>query len=329
LRILELMKMNVENVKRIGVIGAGIMGHGIAQVFAQAGYHVSLMARRRETLDKALSRIKSNIDLFVEHDLVREDAADIVLSRIETTTSLKEAVSEVDFVVEAVPEVIEVKKEVAQSLDSYCADHVILATITSSLSVTEISSATERPDKVVGTHFWNPAHLMPLVEVTKGDYTSDETVEFACRLLEKVGKVPAKVLKDIPGGIGNRIQVAMWREALSLLDQGVASVEDIDNAVRLTFGARLPFMGPFLTADLNGVDLILNVHKYLYQFLYNSTEPPKILKEKVKRGEFGIKTGRGFYSWTKGSAEKAIAERDRNLINAFRPFLKQQLKSLK
>jgi len=323
------MKMNVENVKRIGVIGAGIMGHGIAQVFAQAGYHVSLMARRRETLDKALSRIKSNINLFVEHDLVREDAADIVLSRIETTTSLKEAVSEVDFVVEAVPEVIEVKKEVFQSLDSYCADHVILATNTSSLSVTEISSATERPDKVVGTHFWNPAHLMPLVEVTKGDYTSDETVEFACRLLEKVGKVPAKVLKDIPGGIGNRIQVAMWREALSLLDQGVASVEDIDNAVRLTFGARLPFMGPFLTADLNGVDLILNVHKYLYQFLYNSTEPPKILKEKVKRGEFGIKTGRGFYSWTKGSAEKAIAERDRNLINAFRPFLKQQLKSLK
>ena len=329
MRILELMKMNVENVKRIGVIGAGIMGHGIAQVFAQAGYHVSLMARRRETLDKALSRIKSNIDLFVEHDLVREDAADIVLSRIETTTSLKEAVSEVDFVVEAVPEVIEVKKEVFRSLDSYCADHVILATNTSSLSVTEISSATERPDKVVGTHFWNPAHLMPLVEVTKGDYTSDETVEFACRLLEKVGKVPAKVLKDIPGGIGNRIQVAMWREALSLLDQGVASVEDIDNAVRLTFGARLPFMGPFLTADLNGVDLILNVHKYLYQFLYNSTEPPKILKEKVERGEFGIKTGRGFYSWTKGSAEKAIAERDRNLINAFRPFLKQQLKSLK
>jgi len=321
--------MDVENISRISVIGAGIMGRGIAQIFAQSGYNVSLMARRKETLNQALKQIRSNLNLFVKHNLIRKDAIEDVLSRIETYISLEDAVKEADFVIEAVPEDINVKKEVFQLLDTYCADHVILATNTSSLSVTEISLATKRPDRVVGTHFWNPAHLMPLVEVTKGDYTSEETMDITSKLMKKVGKVPARVLKDIPGGIGNRIQVAMWREALWLLDQGVASVEDIDNIVKLTFGARLPFMGPFLTADLNGVDLILRVHKKLYRHLYSSVEPPKILKEKVERGEFGIKTGKGFYSWTKETIERAIADRNENLIKIFRPYLENQLRLLR
>lgn len=321
--------MHVESIRKVSVVGAGTMGHGIAQVFAQAGYRVSLMARREETLNRALEQIRSNVNLFMKYKLVKEDAANVILSRIETSVNLRDAVSDADFVVEAVPEVVEVKKEVFRFLDSYCAERIILATNTSSLSINEIGLATKRPDKVVGTHFWNPAHLMPLVEVTKGERTSQETLEVACQLMAKVDKVPAKVLKDIPGGIGNRIQVAMWREALSLLDQGVASVEDIDKAVMLTFGARLPFMGPFMTADLNGVDLILNVHKYLYKYLYSSTEPARVLKEKVERGEFGVKTCKGFYAWTGEAIERAIARRDEGLINAFRPFLEKQLESLR
>jgi len=321
--------MDVEDIRNVSVVGAGIMGHGIAQVFVQAGYRVFLTARREETLRRALEQIRSNVNLFVKNKLVKENAADIILSRIRTSTNLKEAVSDADFVLEAVPEVLDTKREVFQALDALCPEQVVLATNTSSLSITEISLATKRPERVVGTHFWNPAHLMPLVEVTKGDYTSWNVLNFACQLMEKVGKVPARVLKDIPGGIGNRIQVAMWREAISLLDQGVASVEDIDKAVMLTFGARLPFMGPFLTADMNGVDLILNVHSYLYRYLYNSTEPARILRDKVERGELGIKTGRGFYNWTKEGIEEAIARRDDCLIKAFRPLLEKQLSALR
>jgi 3-hydroxybutyryl-CoA dehydrogenase len=321
--------MDVEDIRNVSVVGAGIMGHGIAQVFAQAGYRVFLTARREETLRRALEQIRSNVNLFVKNKLVKENAADIILSRIRVSTNLKEAVSDADFVLEAVPEVLDTKREVFQALDALCPEQVVLATNTSSLSITEISLATKRPERVVGTHFWNPAHLMPLVEVTKGDYTSWDVLNFACQLMEKVGKVPARVLKDIPGGIGNRIQVAMWREAISLLDQGVASVEDIDKAVMLTFGARLPFMGPFLTADMNGVDLILNVHSYLYRYLYNSTEPARILRDKVERGELGIKTGRGFYNWTKEGIEEAIARRDDCLIKAFRPLLEKQLSALR
>lgn len=313
----------------MSIIGAGIMGHGIAQVFAQAGCAVSLNARREETLRQALDRIRLNLRFFAEHGLVRDDAADLVLSRIRTSTDLREAVSQADFVLEAIPEVLDAKRELFSHLDSYCAEDVILATNTSSLSITEISLAAGRPDRVVGAHFWNPAHLMPLVEVTKGERTSEETMDAACELMTRIGKVPARVLKDIPGGIGNRIQVAMWREAISLLDQGVASAEDIDNAVMLTFGARLPFMGPFLTADLNGVDLILNVHSYLYRFLYSAREPARVLREKVEKGEFGVKTGKGFYTWTKESIEKTRARRDEGLINAFRPLLEKQLQALR
>ncbi|MEM2905139.1 MAG: 3-hydroxyacyl-CoA dehydrogenase family protein [Candidatus Bathyarchaeia archaeon] len=319
----------MESIRKVGVIGAGIMGHGIAQVFAQAGFTVSLTARREETLKQALERIRSNIQFFVQHKLAKDNAADIVLSRIRTTTNLRDAVSDVDFVLEAVPEVIETKREVFRSLDSYCAEDIVLATNASSLTITEIASATRRPERVVGAHFWNPAHLMPLVEVTKGEHTSEKTMGVTCDLMSKIGKVPARVLKDLPGGIGNRIQVAMWREAISLLDQGAASAEDIDNAVMLTFGARLPFMGPFLTADLNGVDLILNVHSYLYRFLYNACEPAPVLREKVERGEFGVKTGKGFYTWTKETIEKARARRDEGLINAFRPLLEKQLQALR
>jgi len=313
--------MGVEDVKRIGVVGAGTMGHGIAQIFATAGYQVTLISRRETTLRQALEGIKLNLMRFTKHKLIQEDDIKAILSSIETSTILEEAISNVDFVIEAVPEVMEVKKEVFQSLDSICPEHAILASNTSGLSITEIGSATRRPEKVVGTHFWNPPHIIPLVEVVKGASTSEETFQTTCDLMEKAGKVPAKVLKDIPGFIGNRIQHAMWREVFSLLDQGVATAEDIDRVVKLTFGARLPIIGPLETVDLNGVDLTLKVQSYLLKYIDRSTEPAEILKKTVKNGDFGIKTGKGFYTWTKAKGEEAVARRDDELIKLLKPYL--------
>lgn len=313
--------MNVRDVSKVGVVGAGVMGHGIAQIFAQHGYLVALVSRREETLSEALGRIRSNLDRLVVHGIIREDTIDGIISRIETTTRLEQAMSDVDFVVEAVFEDSNLKKAVFQSLEAACPSHAILATNTSGLSITEIASATRRPERVVGTHFWNPPHIIPLVEVTKGNSTSEETFQVTCELMERVGKVSARVMKDIPGFIGNRIQNAMYREIFSLLDQKVAAVEDIDKVVRLTFGGRLSILGPLTIADLNGADIFLQVQSYLLKYIDRSTEPAGILKEMVKRGDIGIKSGRGFYTWDSDKIDDIIAKRDDGLIRLFRPYL--------
>ena len=313
--------MNAHEVKKVGVFGAGIMGHGIAQIFAQNGYQVALFSRREETLSEALRKIRANLARFVEHGIIQEDATEKIHSRIETTTRLEEAVADVDFVVEAVTEDIDVKRAIFQSLDSACPRHTILASNTSGLSITEIASATKRPERVVGTHFWNPPQIIPLVEVIKGDLTSEQTFQATCELMERVGKIPARVMKDIPGFIGNRIQHAMYREIFSLLDQKVAAAEDIDKVVKLTFGGRLSILGPLTIADFNGVDLFLQVQSHLLKHIDRSMEPAGILGEMVEKGYIGIKAGRGFYTWNKEKIEEVTAKRDNGLIGLFKPHL--------
>lgn len=313
--------MDIHSIRKIGVVGAGVMGPGIAQIFAQHGYHVSLNSRRQETLSNAINTIKLNLDRFLKHGIVSKDTVERIISRIETSTRLEEAMSEADFVVEAVSEDLNVKRAVFQSLESVCPRNAILATNTSGLSITEISLAINRPERVVGTHFWNPPHIIPLVEVTKGELTSEETLQRTCELMTQVGKIPAKVLKDIPGFIGNRIQHAMYREIFSLLDQKVATAQDIDKVVTLTFGGRLSVLGPLAIADLNGVDLFLKVQKHLLKYLEKSSEPVGILREMVERGDTGMKTGRGFYTWNTQKIDKVIARRDDGLIRLFKPYL--------
>ena len=224
--------MGIENIRKVAIIGAGLMGHGIAQVFAQAGYQVSMQSRREKSVQQAFERI-------------------------EGTTNMNEAAENADFVVEAVPEVLSVKKEVFKNLDKICPEHTILASNTSGLSITEIASATNRPEKVVGTHFWNPPHLVQAVEIVRGLKTSDNTVKITQELLVKVGKKPVIISKDIFGQVGIRILYAMLREAISLLEKDVASVEDIDVVVREALGTRLSVMGLFEMADLSGLDLSL------------------------------------------------------------------------
>jgi len=314
--------MDFRDIKKVGVVGAGIMGHGIAQVFAQHGYQVALVSRSEKTLSEALEMIRLNLIRFVEHGIVQENGIEKIISRIETSTKLGEAMSEVDFVVEAVSEDLNVKRSVFQSLEAARPRHTILATNTSGLSITDIASVTEAPERVVGTHFWNPPYVVPLVEVTKSRFTSEENFETTCGLMESVGKVPVRVMKDIPGFIGNRIQHAMYREIFSLLDQKVATPEDIDKVVMLSFGGRLSILGPLTIADFNGVHLFLEVQNNLLKYIDRSTEPAAILREMVEKGEIGTKRGKGFYNWDTEKINEITAKRDEGLIRLYKPYLK-------
>ncbi len=300
--------------KKVSVVGSGIMGHGIGQTFALGGYEVTLNDISDDLLEKARRQIRSNLDTFVEFGITTPERAKEALFRIKTDKNLKMAVREADVVVEALPEVMDLKKRIFKELDEYCSPHTIIATNTSGLSLTEMASGIKREDQAIITHWWNPPHIIPVVEVVKGRSTSDKTMDLVYQLLVSIGKKPVKILKEVPGFLGNRLQFALYREALYCLKEGVASAEDIDMAVKGTFGFRLPTIGPLETSDFGGLDTFLNISEYLFKEIDRSTGPPEILREKVKQGKLGIKTGEGFFRYTPQEAEKRIKERDRQFL---------------
>ncbi len=306
--------MTLSQIKNIVVVGSGIMGHGIGQTFALGGYEVTLNDINDALLNKALQQIHSNLNTFIEFGLTTPEGAKEALSRIKTSGNLKEAAGESDFVVEALPEMMDLKKRIFKELDEYCPSHTIIATNTSGLSLTEMASGIKREDQAIIAHWWNPPHIIPVVEVVKGRYTSDKTLDLVYQLLVSIGKRPVKILKEVPGFLGNRLQFALYREALYCLKEGVASAGDIDTAVKGTFGFRLPTLGPLETSDLGGLDTFLNITEYLFKEIDRSTEPPQILREKVKQGKLGVKTGEGFFRYTPEEAEKKIKERDRQFL---------------
>jgi 3-hydroxybutyryl-CoA dehydrogenase len=306
--------MKFPQIKNIAVVGSGIMGHGIGQTFALGGYEVTLIDISDDLLEKAIRQIRSNLDTFVDFGITTPERAKEALSRIKTSRNLKEAVKESDFVVEALPEVMDLKKRLFRELDEYCPSQTIIASNTSGLSLTEIACGIKRQDQAIIAHWWNPPHIIPVVEVVKGRYTSDNTVDLVYQLLVSIGKRPVKILKEVPGFLGNRLQFALYREALHCLKEGVASAEDIDMAVKGTFGFRLPTLGPLETSDLGGLDTFLNITEYLFKEIDRSTESPEILREKVRQGKLGVKTGEGFYYYTSEEAEKKIKERDRQFL---------------
>jgi 3-hydroxybutyryl-CoA dehydrogenase len=302
--------MKLSQIKNIAVVGSGIMGHGIGQTFALGGYRVTLNDISDERLEKAIKQIHSNLNTFVEFGITTAETAKEALSRIQTNKNLKSAVRESDFVVEALPEVMELKKQVFQELDECCLPHTIIASNTSGLSLTEMAAGINRQDQVVIAHWWNPPHIIPVVEVVKGRYTSDQTVDLVYQLLVYIGKKPVKISKEVPGFLGNRLQFALYREALYCLKEGIASAEDIDMAVKGTFGFRLPTLGPLETSDWGGLDTFLNIAQYLFKEIDRSTEPPEILKEKLKQGKLGVKTGEGFFQYPAERAKEKMKERD-------------------
>lgn len=290
-------------IKNIAVVGAGLMGHGIAQLFAVKGYQVAMMDLKEELLSSAMNKIQSNLSSMAQHGIGNQADIEPAMSRIKTTLSLKEAVSEAQFIVEAVSENLVLKQKIFYDLDSLCPPDTILATNTSVISITEIAKEARNRNRILGTHFWNPPYLIPLVEVVRGKETSNQTVEITFDLLERVGKHPVKVNKDVPGFVGNRLQHALWREAISIVEHGIADAATVDECVKFGFGLRLPILGPLENADMVGLDLTLAIHDYILKHLESSPTPSPFLKEKVNRGELGFKKGQGFYPWTPEQAE--------------------------
>jgi 3-hydroxybutyryl-CoA dehydrogenase len=306
--------MNEGSVDRIAVIGAGLMGHGIAQVFAAYGYDVALLDVDQGRLDHALASIRENLTLLASHDIGRAEDIDDVVGRISTTTRLEEVAGEAGFIIEAVSEKPDLKRSLFRDLDSLCPARAVLATNTSVISITEIAQDAVNKERIVGAHFWNPPWLIPLVEVIPGRDSAPWAMDLACDLLNSVGKHPVRVKKDVPGFVGNRLQHALWREAISIVERGIADAETVDEVVKMGFGMRLPVLGPLENADMIGLDLTLQIHDYILRHIEDSPEPSPLLKEKVDKGELGFASGRGFKEWTPQEIEACRTGLQRHLM---------------
>jgi len=283
------------DIKKIGVVGAGAMGSGIAQLAAQSGCNVVMQDVTDEFVKKGLDSIDKFLTKGIERGKVTEEQKSEVLSKIKGTTRIEE-LEDADFIIEAVFEDLKVKQGVLEKIDGLVAPEVILCTNTSSISITEIASATKRPDKVAGMHFFNPAQIMRLVEVIRGYDSSDETIATIVDLAKRMGKEPIEVKKDSPGFVVNRILMPHFIEAIKIVEEGIATVEDVDKAVKL--GLNYP-MGPFELMDFTGNDIGYHVIDYLYNELNKELKwsPPNLLKTLVRAGRLGRKTGGGWYDY--------------------------------
>jgi len=280
-------------IETIAVLGAGTMGHGIAQVAALAGFRVILRDVEKEFLTRGLRAIEDNLDKGIRRGKVTEDERDLVLQRIRGAVNLAET-AHADLFIEAVPERMELKRETIREVEQIAEKDFIFATNTSSLSISEIARGAARPERVIGMHFFNPVHLMRLVEIVVGSETSDETIEIARAVGQRMKKEPITV-RDVPGFASSRLGVALGLEAMRMLEQGVASAKDIDTAMEL--GYNHP-MGPLRLTDLVGLDVRLSIAEYLHRMLGAETfRPPEILRRMVAAGKLGKKSGEGFYQW--------------------------------
>ncbi len=290
--------------KNISVIGSGTMGNGIAHVFAQNGYQVSLIDISDEALKKAMATIGKNLDRQVQKQIIAEEDKNSTLQRVSTFTSTEDGVKSADLVVEAATENFEIKQKIFEAMDVYAPAQAILATNTSSISITKIAATTQRPEKVIGMHFMNPVPIMKLVEVIRGYATSSETTKVVMEMSKSLKKIPVEV-NDYPGFVANRILMPMINEAIISLHEGVAGVEAIDTVMKL--GMAHP-MGPLQLADFIGLDVCLSILNVLYEGLGNPKYAPcPLLVNMVTAGYLGAKTGEGFYKYTPGSKDLVVS----------------------
>ncbi|MBM4331097.1 MAG: 3-hydroxyacyl-CoA dehydrogenase family protein [Deltaproteobacteria bacterium] len=305
----------------VTIVGAGTMGHSLAQVFAQAGYNVWLNDVSEEILAKARSLISANLQTFVEMGLLPKGQPASILSRIQTTTKIAEAGANADLVIEAIIEDQAAKKEMFKALDQICPPAAILASNTSYMDIFKFVE-TKRPDKVLITHWFAPPHIVPLVEIVRGPATSQETVDTVKALIIAAGKKPIVISKFLPGFIGNRLQSALGNEVLFLLDNGYASAEDIDTATKASFGLRMPILGLVKRMDFTGLDLSQKILSNATYKIPPQQTQSKTIDQLVAQGKLGVKTGSGYYEYGGRSTEEIMKERDIKLIK-LREFLKE------
>ena len=298
--------------KTVAVIGNGIIGHGLAQVFATAKYEVRMIGRNSKNLSAAREKIKESLKRFEAHGIVTAQEAAEATARIVTTTSLGDA-APAELVVEAVTEDIALKHQIFEQLDRICPPPAVLAS-SSGQPASNLIAKVKHRERVVAAHFWYPPQLISLVEVCAGPETAPDVVPWICNVLQTAGKVPVVMNREIPGFIGNRLQFALLREAWALLSAGVASAEAIDTVVRNSFGRRLAITGPIESADVGGLDTMAAFASFLFPTLDVSSEPPPMIQELVQKGDRGLPSGRGVYDWSRRDGSALVAERMEELF---------------
>ncbi|MBT2571194.1 3-hydroxyacyl-CoA dehydrogenase family protein [Planococcus sp. ISL-110] len=309
--------------EKISILGAGTMGHSIALSAAWSEQTVNVYGINEQDLENADRGLNNKLKVMAANELFTAVEAKEIRKRIRLTTSLEEAISDSTFIIEVVPEVLELKKELYKRLEKLISEDVVIASNTSGFKPSILAAEMGCPNRFVVTHFWNPGHLIPLVEVVKGEHTDEKTVERAMAVLNAMNKKPILLHKEIPGFIGNRLQYALFREAQALLDAGAASKEDIDAAVTYSIGRRLPVTGPLMTADMGGLDVFSAISNYLFEELATDQHSGETLSRLVAENKLGDKTGEGFYSWEPDVSAKLNEEREQTLIH----FLKNDLKT--
>ncbi len=298
--------MTIEGIKKIGVVGAGTMGAGVAEIFAEFGYTVILYNRSKEGMQRAVERLRSNVTPI-------QTETDTAEAKIYTTHDLT-ALAQVDLISESIAENLEVKQDIFRKLDEICDSNTLFTTNTSGLSISQIATAVSHPERFAGVHFFNPPEIVPAVEVIKGTETSDTICEILIDLLKRMQKQPILVQKDVPGFVASRLQFAVVREALHLVEEGIASPADIDAVMKHGLGLRWALLGPLEIADLGGLDIFNTVGSYVAKSLSSASDSPKVLQDLVAAGKLGAKSGSGFYDYPPGKANALIAERDEKLL---------------
>ncbi len=301
-------------IKNISVLGTGTMGHGIALLSAKAGLNVVMYGRSNESLERGFNNIKSSLNLFKSQGKLDDNSCEEILAKIKGVTTIEEAAKDADFIIESLAEDLELKQKIFTELDKLCPADTILASNTSGLSPTAMAKNTQHPERIVVAHFWNPPHLIPLVEVVPGEKTSETTMSSTIEWVEFIGKKSVRMEKECLGFIGNRLQLALLREALYIVEQGWAKPEEVDKAIEYGHGRRLPVTGPLCSADLGGLDIFNNISAYLFKDLCNSSESSKLMQRMVESGQLGSKSGKGFYNWSQSELEKKQKERADTLL---------------
>ncbi|SNT45247.1 3-hydroxybutyryl-CoA dehydrogenase [Bacillus sp. OK838] len=301
-------------IKKVAIIGSGVMGSGIAQSFAVSGYFVTINDIKEELLYHAQNRISENLSLLIEEGVLTDQEKQAALANITYSVDLKGAVRDADFIIEAIPEVIELKLNLYEQMEEMIKPDAIVASNTSTFPISQLMGKASFADRMVITHFFNPGHLVPLVEIVQHDETKPEIVKATMDLMRKIGKSPILLKKEIAGFIANRLQTALMREAFYLLKEGVADAEDIDTAITAGPGFRWAFTGPIEIADFGGLDTWQRVFDNVSPVLDQSKEAPDLIRDLVAKGKLGTKSGEGIFTYEESTVSQKINERDRHFI---------------